>query len=115
MAAFQSSGLTVVAFCRQEGIGTARFYYWARRVRAASTDAASQRIAKKKLASESQNRGDSRSVKVFIGSQVRVRLPASQPELIAAVVSSVAASPADERTPAAFQRIDLIGSAAASR
>lgn len=115
MAAFQSSGLTVVAFCRQEGIGTARFYYWARRVRAASTDAPSPRTAKRKLASESHDRSDSRSVDVFIGSQVRVRLPASQPELIAAVVSSVAAAPADERAPAAFQRIDLIGSAAAGR
>jgi hypothetical protein len=115
MATFQSSGLTVTAFCRREGITPARFYYWARRVRSASTDGRPRRIAKPGQPGENNEVGDPPSIDVFIGSQVRVRLPASQPELVAAVVSSVAAYPINHSSRGAFQRIDLIGSAAAGR
>lgn len=30
---FEASGLTVAGFCRHEGVGAHRFYYWAKRVR----------------------------------------------------------------------------------
>ncbi len=120
MATFQSSGLTVAAFCRQERIAPARFYYWARRVRSASTDNVPRRIEKACPSNTHGDQGDSPSVDVFIGSQVRVRLPASQVELIAAVVSSMTAAPVNHlsvnhSSPASFQRIDLIDSAATGR
>ncbi len=115
MANFNSSGLTVAAFCRREGIAPARFYYWARRVRSASTDGRPRRIAKPGQSSENNELGDPPSIDVFVGSQVRVRLPASQPELVATIVSSVAAYPIDRSSRGVFQRIDLIDSAAAGR
>ena len=114
MATFRSSGLTVAAFCRQEGIAPARFYYWARRVRSASTDDGprSEQACPSVIHSD---QCDAPSVDLFIGSQVRVRLPASQVELVAAVVSSVTAAPVQHSSPAAFQRIDLIDAAATDR
>ena len=114
MATFRSSGLTVAAFCRQEGIAPARFYYWARRVRSASTDDGPRRSVKTDP-SITSDQGDAPSVDLFIGSQVRVRLPASQVELIAAVVSTITAAPVHRSSPSAFQRIDLIDSAATGR
>lgn len=36
---FEDSGLTVAAFCRQEGVSTASFYLWRRRLREAQTAA----------------------------------------------------------------------------
>lgn len=115
MATFQSSGLTVAAFCRQEGITPARFYYWARRVRSASTDDGPRRSEQACSSITHSDSCGAPSVDLFIGSQVRVRLPASQVELIAAVVSSMTAAPVQHSSPAAFQRIDLIDSAAMSR
>ena len=120
LTTFQSSGLTVAAFCQQEGIGAARFYYWARRVRQADeVDKTEPSISAMRTSSSKVDGGDDGpSVEVFIGSQIRVRLPASEPELITSVISSVGASHADfgsENAPAAFQRIDLIPSAAARR
>ena len=115
MAAFRSSGLTVAAFCRREEIAPARFYYWARRVRSASTDDRPQRSVKADSSSKHSDQGDASSVELFIGSQICVRLPASQVELVAAVVSRVTAAPANHSSPTAFERIALIDSAATVR
>ncbi len=115
MATFRSSGLTVAAFCRQEGIAPARFYYWARRVRSAPADDRSGRSVMGDPSIKNSDQGDSSSVDLFIGSQIRVRLPASQVELVAAVVSSVTAAPVQHSSPAAFQRIDLIDRTATGR
>lgn len=120
LTTFQSSGLTVAAFCQQQGIGPARFYYWSRRVRqAGEVDKTEPSIsAMRTSSSKVDGADDGPSVEVFIGSQIRVRLPASEPELITSVISSVRASHADfgsDNAPAAFQRIDLVPSAAARR
>lgn len=115
MATFRSSGLTAAAFCRQQGIAPAKFYYWARRVRSASIDAQPPRSEKPRASSNADGRSDPPAIDVFIGSQVRVRLPASQPQLVAAIVSSITANSVDRLVPSAFQRIDLIDSAADRR
>lgn len=119
LATFQSSGLTVVAFCQQEGIGPARFYYWARRVRQAGEDdkTAPSTSSARTPSSKVDGGDDGPTVEVFIGSQIRVRLPASEPELITSVISSAGASQADfssDDAPATFQRIDVLPSAAAA-
>ena len=62
MATFRSSGLTVAAFCRKEGIAPARFYYWARRVRSASADDRPRRSVRADPSSENSDLCDSSSV-----------------------------------------------------
>jgi len=119
LAKFRSTGLTVVSFCRQEGIAPARFYYWARRVREAgeaSDERAERSVGSRKTQmSQLDARSGSPSVELFIGSQIRVRLPAGDPELVATVVSRVGASQGDQDSQgasAAFQRIDFMPSTA---
>ena len=38
LADFESSGLSVAAFCRRENIGASRFYYWSGKVREAGAE-----------------------------------------------------------------------------
>ena len=109
---FRSSGLTIAAFCRQEQITQAKFYYWSRRVREAADHGNTDRSgsSSKTQARGTDQSGDPPTVELFIGSQVRMRLPATAPELIAAIVSSIGAlhSAGDPNSAAAFQRIDLM-------
>lgn len=46
LARFAGSGLTVAAFCRREGIGTASFYRWRSQLGPASADAAQSPVAR---------------------------------------------------------------------
>jgi transposase-like protein len=41
-ARYRSSGLSVAGFCKQEGVSTNTFYYWAKRLRTASAPASSR-------------------------------------------------------------------------
>ena len=119
LADFRSSGLTVAAFCRQASIAPARFYYWSRRVRECDQGGKTQqpRSSTGAQARRADACGGLPPVELFIGSQIRVRLPAGDPDLVASVISSVGASAANRSLqcgPAAFQRIDLIGATAAT-
>lgn len=119
LAKFRSTGLTVVSFCRQEGIAPARFYYWSRRVREAgeASDERAERSVGSRMTQVSQfdARSGPPSVELFIGSQIRVRLPTGDPELVATVISRVGTSQGGQDSQgasAAFQRIDFMPSTA---
>lgn len=102
LAHFESSGLSVAAFCRQKKITPSRFYYWERRVREAGQKG-------KRLSAESGEMGSSAEVQaswaeVVVGDSVRVRLP-QDPQLIGAVVQELQTS---ARTKPSFERIELV-------
>lgn len=52
LAQFESSGLSVAAFCRKQEIAPAQFYYWSRRVREASVAAGSSETGASDLSKE---------------------------------------------------------------
>lgn len=105
---FKSSGLTVSAYCHREGISTARFYYWSRRLRQAGAIDAELPTSSPAACQEAT----SHAVEVFIGDQVRVSIPASAPELVASVLASLQASPIRSGR---FQQIELGNHSAARR
>ena len=77
---FGSSGLTVAAYCRREGIAPTRFYYWQRRVQQADDSV--------KVSSRSHALSDPSSgcIEVFIGDQIRLRIPSADPDALISVL-----------------------------
>lgn len=106
MAKFQTSGATVAAFCRQQDITPAQFYYWRRQLRQVEWTATELPVN----VVDEPKKGSS-SVEVFIGEQIRVSLPASDPELLSCVLRSLQTHSPDS---GGFQRLAL-GAALATR
>jgi len=100
LAKFEGSGLSVAAFCRQEAISPARFYYWAQRVRESGAGVRGKASNAAEQLSEAGY-----SVELYIGGHVRVRLPGNDRELINSVLASLQASV--QLGKESFQRIDV--------
>lgn len=102
----KNSGLSVAAFCRQEEISEATFYYWSRRVRESGNAIDSVRTDASKAVGlhsiESANH-----VEVAIGEHVRIRLPGNDRELIGSVLASLQSSVVAGKAEGAFKRIEL--------
>ena len=101
LAKFDSSGLSVAAYCRQKKITPARFYYWEKRVREAGR--VGRRVWKEPDEKSTSNTEVSWA-EVVVGDSVRVRLP-HDPQLIGAVVQEL--QTAAQAKPS-FERIDLV-------
>lgn len=102
LANFESSGLSVAAFCRQKKITPARFYYWARRVREAGR--VGKRVGLETDEKKSPTTVQASWAEVFVGDSVRVRLP-QDPQLIGAVIQELQTS---GRASPLFERIELV-------
>lgn len=111
LARFDAGGLSVAAFCRQEGITPARFYYWSPRVREAGSHPVSKNDNIAATSSRELATAES-TVEVHIGGDVKVRLPGDDRELIKFVLLGLQSSTAP---PAAFERIELSDSLVARR
>lgn len=106
LANLKASGLSVAAFCRQEEITSASFYYWSRRVReAGSAVDVTRSDASKRVVRQSTEPGN--HVEVAIGEYVRIRLPGNDPELIGSVLASLQSSVVAGKAEGAFKRIEL--------
>jgi hypothetical protein len=100
---FESSGLSVAAFCRQQKIAATQFYYWQRRIReAAPVGNEFGMESAEKTAPVAQTSW----AEVVVGESVRVRLP-QDPQLICAVAQALQAS---ARAKPSFERIDVLSS-----
>jgi len=110
LAKFDSSGLTVVEFCRCEQVSQASFYYWSKRIRDrhdARTHALNSPDA---CLATSPRQPENDSVEVLVGDSIRVRMPAGEPAAVAALIRLLqeAAQTIDDATTAnRFQRIEL--------
>ena len=102
LAKFDVSGLTVAAYCRQEGITPARFYYWTRRVRELSLEENGRATNNTQDLEEIGN-----VVELLIGAHVKVRLPGNDRDLIHSVLASLQFSAELGKSGGAFQRIDV--------
>ena len=110
LAKFDSSGLTVVEFCRCEQVSQASFYYWSKRIR--DRDDAKNRELNSPGAclATSPRQPENDSVEVLVGDSIRVRMPAGEPAAVAALIGLLqeAAQTIDDATTAnRFQRIEL--------
>ena len=118
LAKFDVSGLTVAEFCRREQVSQANFYCWARRIR--------QRDDPKTAGIDHADAGAVTSrgvdtveyVEVVVGDSIRVRMPAGQPDPVAALVRHLQDAPHVADASAAtnrFQRIELAHAPAAQQ
>lgn len=117
LARFDSSGLTVVEFCRREQVSQARFYYWSKRIQEGdrSTTRGQLRIDSGTGVSTgvstgaAQNEAGSDCVEVVVGDAIRVRMPAGEPAAVAALVHQLQRAQAAGVSAATsrFQRIEL--------
>ena len=111
---FQHSGLSMTAFCKQQNCSQATFYYWSRRVKQA--DSQGTRPHQPAVTAKSSNpQVTAAYVQIQIGSNICLRLPASQTNLIDAVLKTLL-DYSEPCTPAAnnvtkdhgnFQRINV--------
>ena len=123
LATFDSWAGTVAEFCRHEGVSQASFYYWARRIRHADITAGETVDRSEPISLNSQAEVINNWVDVVVGDSIRVRMPAAQPEAVAALVRLLqdaphAASSLAVGSPAAtsrFQRIELTNSKVAAQ
>jgi transposase-like protein len=103
--------MSASAFCRQENIAPGQFYYWSRRVR----ESAGQDVSGNHRLHERQSTTTEHTVELFIGSDVKVRLPVGEPELIKCVLSGLQSATQSTARPSLFERIDLGDKLAARR
>jgi transposase-like protein len=96
---FETSGLSVAAFCRKQKIAPTQFYYWTRRVREAGGVASSKKVGPEDSPVVSSQ------VEIFIGDSIRVCLPSSDGALVSAIVEHLRAT---ANSPSGFERIDLV-------
>lgn len=99
LANFESSGLSVAAFCRKQKIAPTQFYYWSRRVRESVGVVGSEKVA------SGDSPVDSSHVEVFIGDSIRVCLPTRDRALVSAVVQHLQAT---VNSASVFERIELV-------
>ena len=106
LAKFDSSGLTVVEFCRREQVSQASFYYWSKRI--GDRDGSETPEIKFDNASLATVPSGERSdwVEILIGDEIRVRMPAADPEAVAALVKQLQVA-VRSATTNRFQRIEL--------
>jgi hypothetical protein len=110
----RTSGLSLAAFCRQEEITAASFYYWSRRVREAEgTVDVTRSDTHRRVGRQASESGS--QVEVAIGEYVRIRLPGNDLELIGAVLASLQTSVVAGKAEGAFKRIELTHAATSLR
>lgn len=112
LARFDSSGLTIAEFCRREHVSPARFYYWARRIRQRDNSAGEAINRSDACSVTSRAEATDEYVEVVVGDSIRVRMPAGQPDAVAALVRHLQDAPHTTGASAAtnrFQRIELTG------
>ena len=110
LAKFDSSGLTVVEFCRREQVSQASFYYWSKRLRDRDDSKAFQMQSSDDGLKTSPNREGNDWVEVIIDDSIRVRMPVADPAAVAALIKQLQAAPqvaARSLTTNRFQRIEL--------
>ena len=103
---FEASGLSVAAFCRQEEISAATFYYWSRRVRENGVATDVERTDVHASVGERPSKLAC-TVEVAIGEHVKVRLPSHDHGLVHSVLASLRSTPAAPNALGAFQRVVL--------
>jgi len=111
LAKFGRSGLSVTDFCQQEGLAQSQFYYWSRRIREKTAQAEPEPPSiheRQALTVES-------TVEVFIGADVKVRLPGTDRELVKFVLHGLQFDAITNARPSAFERIDFGNDWAARR
>ena len=100
---FEGSSFTVADFCRQQGVSTASFYAWRRRLagaegsqspkpnesRAATSRAAGPAFLPVHVASTQAGAGEGARVLVHLPGGVRVEVPAGQRELLFELLHAV--------------------------
>lgn len=110
LAKFDSSGLTVVEFCRREQVSQASFYYWSKRIRDRDDARTGELNSPDTCLATSPRQPENDSVEVLVGDSIRVRMPAGEPAAVAALIRLLqeAAQTIDDATTASrFQRIEL--------
>jgi hypothetical protein len=106
---FDSSGLTVVEFCRREHVSQASFYYWSKRIRDRG-DAKTRKLnSPDACLATSPRQPENDSVEVLVGDSIRVRMHAGEPAAVAALIRLLqeAAQTIGTTTASRFQRIEL--------
>ena len=101
---FDSSGLTVVEFCRREQVSQASFYYWSKRLR----DRDGSKTVETKssdacLTTSPSGEGDG-WVEVIIGDSIRAPMPAARPAAVAALIKQLQVAPQAASKSAATNR-----------
>ena len=105
---FERSGLTVAEFCRREHVSEASFYYWAKRIRRASKGEATQSTQRKASVAASPDEVSHDFVEILVGISIRVRVPTSRLDAVAALVRDLQSGSIDDTTTTSrFQRIQL--------
>lgn len=109
LAAFDSSGLTVVDFCRREQVSQASFYYWSKRVPGRDRSTTGRQQLSDDDTGVSQNKEGRDCVEVLVGDSIRVRMPVGEPTAVAALVHQLQKMLATDAsaTTNRFQRIEL--------
>ena len=110
LAKFDSSGLTVVEFCRRERVSQARFYYWSKRIRDRDDAKTGELNLPDSCLATSPGEPENDSIEILVGDSIRVRMPAGEPTAVAALIRLLQAAPQtiDGSTRASqFQRIEL--------
>jgi hypothetical protein len=109
LAKFDSSGLTVVDFCRREQVSQASFYYWSKRIRGCGRSTTDRLQRFDAGTGVSRNEEESDFVEVIVGDAIRVRMPAGEPAAVAALIHQLQKTQwADASTTTSrFQRIEL--------
>jgi hypothetical protein len=110
LAKFDSSGLTVVEFCRREQVSQASFYYWSKRLRDRDDSKAFQMQSSDDGLKTSPNGEGNHWAEVIIDDPIRVRMPAADFAAVAALIKQLQAAPqvaAKSVTTNRFQRIEL--------
>ena len=107
---FRTSGLTVARFCAQEGVSAHTFYYWARRVAAASTlgrTCSSQRAGSaegsRPTRPAASGNGQAAWVRFQLPAAVEVSVPADCLDAIRCLAECLTHGPAERS--AAFQEV----------
>ncbi len=110
LAKFDSSGLTVVEFCRCEQVSQASFYYWSKRIRDRDDARTRELNSPNACLATSPRQPENDSVEVLVGDSIRVRMPAGEPAAVAALIrllQEAAQTIDDATTTNRFQRIEL--------
>lgn len=94
---FKSSGLTVAAYCRAEGVSTARFYQWRKTFgdRSVSNDQRKEPTSQRPAFVPVVPTSLTSIVIVTLANGIRVELPAADHALVGHVVQAVASPGGD--------------------
>lgn len=93
---FESSGLSVAAWCRREGVSTASFYQWKKKLKTARPNGRHRRAAAGARPRFVPVVAASSPVVLMLVNGVRIELPASDRSLIDQVIRTAAGVPTGE-------------------